>query len=156
MRCEQNRHATHQPDAFFPGATRVAYPVERVGEPPGGLSIVSARGARTLERVLQVSTPSVYDLMQIVIWPQQQKARREQQAVLPGMETWMPGGDAFRARLYAPPPRATMSGFTCPASTIPPTASRCIWTAPSDGWCATTPDGVERWPSAPVSRSWHI
>jgi len=47
---------------------------------------------RVLERVLQVPTPSVYNLMQIVIWPQQQKKPLEQQALLPDMETWLPGG----------------------------------------------------------------
>jgi len=68
--------------------------------------------AQTLERVLQVPRPSVYDLLQIVIWPQQRKNPIETQAVLPDMETWLPRGDAFMASLYAQSHDEPTSGFT--------------------------------------------
>jgi len=67
---------------------------------------------QSLERVLQVPMPPRYELMRIVLWPQQQKTPLETQALLPDMETWLPGGDAFMASLYAQFPVEPTSGFT--------------------------------------------
>ena len=66
----------------------------------------------TLVRQWKQSMPRLYDLMQIVIWPQQEKTPRETQALLPELETWLPGGDAFLASVRAQFPPRPASGFT--------------------------------------------
>ena len=69
--------------------------------------------AQSLERMLQVPMPPRYELMRIVLWPQQQhKTPLETQRLLPNMEIWLPGGAAFRASLYAQFPVEPTSGFT--------------------------------------------
>jgi len=50
--------------------------------------------------------------MEIVLWPQQRKAPREHQALLPGMATWVAGGEQFRASLFAQTGWSPLSGFT--------------------------------------------
>ena len=67
---------------------------------------------RTLERVLQIPMPRLYDLMQLVLWPEQEKEPTERQTLLPEMKSWLPGGEAFRTSLYAQLPGASTSGFT--------------------------------------------
>ncbi len=70
---------------------------------------------QTLERVFQIPMPPIYELMRLVLWPEQQKHPKkasERQTVLPGLSTWLPGGEAFRTSLYAQLPSATTSGFT--------------------------------------------
>jgi hypothetical protein len=66
----------------------------------------------TLARLWKHPMPRLYDLMQIVIWPQQEKTPRETQALLPELETWLPGGDSFLASVRAQFPPRPASGFT--------------------------------------------
>ena len=66
----------------------------------------------TLVRQWKQSMPRLYNLMQVVIWPQQERTPLETQALLPELETWLPGGDAFVASVRAQPPLRPSSGFT--------------------------------------------
>jgi len=59
-----------------------------------------------------VPAPPPDDLMEIVLWPQQRKAPLEHQALLPGMATWVPGGEQFRVSLFAQTGWSPLSGFT--------------------------------------------
>lgn len=67
---------------------------------------------RTLVCSWQDAIPRLYDLMQIVIWPQQEKRPRETQALLPELEAWLPGGDQFLASMRAQFHARPASGFT--------------------------------------------
>jgi len=69
-------------------------------------------GELALEKGFHVPAPPLYDLMEIVLWPQQRKAPLEHQAFLPGMATWVPGGEQFRASLFAQTGWSPLSGFT--------------------------------------------
>ena len=68
--------------------------------------------ARTLERLWHEPAPPLYELMQLDLWPQQRKAPREHQALLPDLEAWVPGGAEFPASLLARTGGAPASGFT--------------------------------------------
>jgi hypothetical protein len=50
--------------------------------------------------------------MRLVLWPEQRRNPIERQAILPHLDTWLPGGEAFRASVYAQLPAAATSGFT--------------------------------------------
>ena len=69
-------------------------------------------GEQALEKVCHVPAPPRYDLMAIVLWPQQRKTAREPQPLLPGMATWVAGGEQFRASLLAQTGWSPLSGFT--------------------------------------------
>jgi len=69
-------------------------------------------GELALEKGFHVPPPPPDDLMEIVLWPQQRKAPLEHQTLLPGMATWVPGGEQFRASLFAQTGWSPLSGFT--------------------------------------------
>ena len=71
-----------------------------------------ACGALAMRRTLSIPVPSLRDLMEIVLWPEQQRAAREHQALLPELEAWLPGGDAYLESVAAQLHTTPASGFT--------------------------------------------
>jgi len=67
---------------------------------------------RTLVRLWLDPIPRLYDLMRIVIWPQQRKQPLEHQVLLPELEAWLPGGDQYLASVRARLDTRPASGFT--------------------------------------------
>ena len=54
-------------------------------------------GQQTLERVLEIPAPPLYQLMRVVIWPVQRRWRAGRQQALAGLEPWLSGSAALPA-----------------------------------------------------------